>query len=142
MKDIQIMDMIEEVEGKDTAWLVSWSKSQAEYNIYMPYVLDELVKRAKERPEIIADLVEILENQTAFHDARKPMPSGAAFQRVFKEGPQELRDAILRKANDWPEQKQEDMIMCGLERERRMHEVARWEAETNFVRKKTRAASS
>ena len=131
------MELIEEIRDKETSWLLSWASVQAEYHIYMPYVLDELVIRAKDLPSIITPLVDILEAQTEFLDARKPMPSSWALQRVFNEGPDRLCDEVVLRANTWTQQKQEDLIMCGLDRENRLEKVAQWGERLGFIRKKT-----
>lgn len=135
-EDLQGMELIEELRGKSTLWLLSWARSRTDYHNYMPYVLDELVIRAKESPEIILSLADILEVQTDFWDARKPMPSSVALRRVFSEGPDGLQDEIVTRANTWPKQKQEDLIMFGLDREIRSRELARWEDCLGFIRKK------
>lgn len=125
------MELIEEIREKETPWLLS----NTEYHNYMPYVLDELVIREKVKPDLIMPLADILEVQTAFPDARKPMPSSAALRRVFSDGPVDLRNEIVARAINWPQQKQEDLIMFGLDKESRSDELAHLENNLGFTRK-------
>ena len=135
------MELIEDVRGRDTSWLLSWAQRQSEYHDYLPYVLDELVVRSKTSSDVIVPLADILEAQVGFPDSRKPMPGGLALHRLFKEGPDTLRRKIVMKADGWSQEKQEDLIMFGLERDDRNREVSQWEAELGFTRKKTKAGS-
>ncbi|GFE51946.1 hypothetical protein So717_36990 [Roseobacter cerasinus] len=130
------MELTEEIRAKSSSWLIDWAQSQRGYHDYMPYALAELVERAKQSPDIVARLVEVIEIQTEFLDPRKPMPSSIALQKVFQEGPESLRNEIVKRADNWPERKQEDLIMFGLQKESRDAEVASWTQQLGFTRKK------
>lgn len=132
MKQLKGRGLAHYLQCAPTAMLIEEVSASSAFSYDTIYTLEELVTRAAREPEIIEELAHILAIHTEFVDPRKPMPSYAALNRLFREGPVELERRLIQLATGWSDRKKLDLIHFGLMDGNRDKKLHAWMADYGF----------